>query len=159
MKKLFIIACLEMSVFGCSPIHKCNSTDKGINTNNFGQIYQQQVGEFPVIPTNILENLDKMGIDNSLILNDYEIEYLRFIFKIDADNFNLVGKKVGFLRSKKDYFEQTRERFIQSAVGYQFGQFFHSQPAARHQTANNGFMAHANSPFFTGNRDVFAAAQ
>ena len=105
-----------MSVFGCSPIHKCNSTDKGINTNNFGQIYQQQVGEFPVIPTNILENLDKMGIDNSSILNDYEIEYLRFIFKIDAGDFNLVGKKVGFLRSKKDYFEQTRERFYRNST-------------------------------------------
>lgn len=108
MKKLFIIACLEMSVFGCSSIHKCNSTDKGINTNNFGQIYQQQVGEFPVIPTNILENLDKMGIDNSSILNDCEIEYLRFIFKIDAGDFNLVGKKSVFKKQKRLFRTDTR---------------------------------------------------
>ena len=44
-----------------------------------------------------------MGIENSSILNDYEGKYLNYIFNIDPQDFNLVGKKVGFLGSKKDY--------------------------------------------------------
>ena len=49
-----------------------------------------------------------MGVDNSSILNEYEGRYFNFIFNIDPQNFNLVGKKVGFLGSKVDYFSDTR---------------------------------------------------
>ena len=63
---------------------------------------------FSEIPNDILDNLDKMGIDTSSILNEYEGKYFNFIFKIDPQEFNLVGKKVGFLGSKIDYFNSTR---------------------------------------------------
>ena len=118
MKKLLAIVCLEILVFSFCSIHKSNSNDNSVRVDNFGhgQIHNVQVHEFSVIPIDLLDNLNKMGIDNSSILNDYEIEYLRFIFKIDAGDFNLVGKKVGFLRSKKDYFEQTRERFYRNST-------------------------------------------
>lgn len=109
MKKLFIIVCLEMLVLSCSPIYKNNSNDN--NMKESGQIHEVQVSSFSEIPTDLLENLDKMGIDSSSILNEYEGRYLNFIFKIDPQDFNLVGKKVGFKLSKKYYFNTTRERF------------------------------------------------
>ncbi|SJM18155.1 hypothetical protein [Porphyromonas gingivalis] len=105
MKKLFLIACLEMFMFGCSPILKSNSND---NNMSLGQIHELQVHNFSQIPKDLLENMDKMGVDNSSILNEYEGRYFNFIFNIDPQVFNLVGKKVGFLESKIDYFNDTR---------------------------------------------------
>lgn len=108
MNKLFIIIGLEMLVFSCSAIHKSSSNDNGMNR----QIHELRVRDFSEIPTDLLENLDKMGVDSSSILNEYEGRYLNFIFKIDPEEFNLIGKKVGFTSSKIEYFEQTRERFL-----------------------------------------------
>ena len=105
MRKLFLIACLEMFMFGCSPILKSNSND---NNMSLGQIHELHVRNLSEIPKDLLENIDKMGVDNSSILNEYEGRYLNFIFNIDPQDFNLVGKKVGFLGSKIDYFNDTR---------------------------------------------------
>jgi hypothetical protein len=76
--------------------------------SEFEQRYELQVHNFSEIPNDLLDNLDKMGIDTSSILNEYEGKYFNFIFKIDPQDFNLVGKKVGFLGSKIDYFNSTR---------------------------------------------------
>jgi hypothetical protein len=76
--------------------------------SKFEQRYELQVRNFSEIPNDLLDNLDKMGIDTSSILNEYEGRYFNFIFKIDPQEFNLVGKKVGFLGSKIDYFNSTR---------------------------------------------------
>ncbi|BAK24330.1 hypothetical protein PGTDC60_0160 [Porphyromonas gingivalis TDC60] len=105
MRKLFLIACLEMFMFDCSPILKNNSND---NNMSLGQIHELQVHNFSEIPKDLLENIDKMGVDNSSILNEYEGRYLNFIFNIDPQDFNLVGKKVGFWGNKIDYFNDTR---------------------------------------------------
>ena len=114
MKNLFIIVCLEMLVFSCSSIHKSNSNDN--NMNVFEQRNELQVHDFSEIPKELLENIDKMGVDSLSILNEYEGKYLNFIFKIDIQNFNLVGKKVGFLGSKIDYFRDTRKRFYDNTT-------------------------------------------
>lgn len=103
-----------MLVFSCFPIHKCNSNDNSMS--EFEQRYELQVRSFSEIPNDLLDNLDKMGIDTSSILNEYEGKYLNFIFKIDPQDFNLVGKKVGFSRSKIDYFRDTRERFYRNST-------------------------------------------
>jgi len=94
-----------MFMFGCSPILKSNSND---NNMSLGQIHELQVHNFSEIPKDLLENIDKMGVDNSSILNEYEGRYLNFIFNIDPQDFNLVGKKVGFWGNKIDYFNDTR---------------------------------------------------
>lgn len=94
MKKVFLIVCLGMLVFGCSSIYKSNSNDN--NMNEFGRRYELQVCNFSEIPKSLLENIDKMGMDSTLILNEYEGRYLNFVFKVDTLDFNLVGKKVGF---------------------------------------------------------------
>ena len=114
MKTSFIIVCLEMLVFSCSSIHKCNSN--GNRMNEFGQIYELQVHNFAEIPTELLSHIEEMGVDTSSMLNEYEGRYFNFIFKIDTQDFNFVGKKVGFLRSKTDYFRDTRERFYRNST-------------------------------------------
>lgn len=112
MKKVFLIVCLGMLVFGCSSIYKSNSNDN--NMNEFGRRYELQVCNFSEIPKSLLENIDKMGMDSTLILNEYEGRYLNFVFKVDTLDFNLVGKKVGFFKSKIEYFRDTRRRLKNS---------------------------------------------
>ncbi len=108
MKTLFVIVCLEILVFSCSSINKYNSNDNGMNVSIFGHRHELKVRNFSEIPEELLKNIDKMGVDNSLILNEYEGKYFNFIFKIDPQDFSLVGKKVGFLGDKMDYFRDTR---------------------------------------------------
>jgi hypothetical protein len=85
----------------------------------FGQIIERQVKNFAEIPTELLSQMDKMGVDSSLILNEYEGKYLNFIFKLNTQNFNLVGKKISY-GSKTDFFRDEKEWFyrgITSCVG------------------------------------------
>jgi hypothetical protein len=84
----------------------------------FGQTIFRKVGYFAEIPTELLSQIDKMGVDSSLILNEYEGKYLNFIFKTDSLDFNLVGKKVVFLGSKMAFFKDERDWFYR---GYENG--------------------------------------
>ena len=86
---------------------ECDPKDMDLS----GQIFKQKVQNFSVIPIALLENLNKMGTDNSSILNEWEGKYLNCIFNIDPESFNLVGKKVGFTTSKTEYFKEVQERF------------------------------------------------
>ncbi|MDR1003459.1 MAG: hypothetical protein LBL97_00405 [Prevotellaceae bacterium] len=74
-----------------------------------GQIIDRKVGYFVEIPTELLSQLDKMGTDSTLILNEYEGKYLNFIFSLDAMKFNLIGKRVAFCESKTDFFKYERD--------------------------------------------------
>jgi hypothetical protein len=103
MKKILIVICGIM-LFSCSTTNKNNLNDSIKQTK-----IDRQVLDFDEIPTDYLRNLDKMGVDASLTLNDYEQKYLNYIFRIDTNEFNLVGKKVGFLGSKRDFFKDERE--------------------------------------------------
>lgn len=116
MRKLLIIICLGIFVFSCSPIYKSNTNNNIIIADEFGQIHELQVHDFSKIPKDLLENLDKMGIDSSSMLNEYEGKYLNYIFNIDPKDFNLIGKKVGFTRSKIEYFNESRERFYSNST-------------------------------------------
>lgn len=62
------------------------------------------------IPTEILDEIDKMGVNDSLYLNEYEAKYLSFVYGIESKVLSLSGKKVGFLGSKVDYFQYTRSQ-------------------------------------------------
>jgi hypothetical protein len=72
--------------------------------------------EFKNIPKNILNNIDKMGMDEDSLLTDLEGEYFNALFQVNEENFNLCGKKVGFLTgdvgriksNKKEYFISER---------------------------------------------------
>lgn len=83
----------------------------------------------------------------------------------DHNRFNeiaglLFHKQQGFFHVCKAM-EAVRQqaRGIQPAGFQQRCQLFHPQPAAGHQTAANGFMAHAAAPFGPGNFHIIPAAQ
>ena len=59
------------------------------------QVYYMQ-NEFKNIPDSILSNIDKMGINECLLLTELEGKYFNTLYKIDDRTFNLCGKKVGF---------------------------------------------------------------
>lgn len=80
-----------------------------------------QVRNFSDIPKNVLEQLDKMGIDNSPFLNGYESAYFNVVFKENLNGFDFTNKKVGFIEagSKRDkayYFEEERERLCRNTT-------------------------------------------
>ena len=72
---------------------------------------------FDYIPKEILNDIDKMGVDGYLSLTDLEGKYINAIFQVEAD-INLSGKKVCFLTGnigtnksdKKTYFMIERRR-------------------------------------------------
>lgn len=89
---------------GSYSFHKCNpdSMERAIK--------KRQVFDFKRFPAELLNDLDKMGVDSSSMLNDYEAKYLNFIFGVTPDEFDFAGKKVGFLSNKtvfRDYTGKT----------------------------------------------------
>ena len=66
--------------------------------------YQKWINDL-LIKYNLRE---KTGVDNSLLLNNYESTYLNAIFKDSLNGFDFHGKKIGFIRnggnSKVHYF-------------------------------------------------------
>ena len=75
-----------------------------------------QVRNFNDIPKDILNQLDKMGVDGSSLLNSYEGAYFNVVFKVSLNGFDFTGKKVGFIYSgarsnKKEYFDLEKDRF------------------------------------------------
>ena len=79
-------------------------------TNLFGQVQS-----FNDIPVEMLNRLNKMGIDNSSLLNEFESAYLNYIFKKEKGEIDFTGKRVAFIYSganscKKEYFDKERKR-------------------------------------------------
>jgi hypothetical protein len=74
--------------------------------------------KFEDIPQNILSNIYKMGIDTCLLLTELEGQYFNALYQVAEKEFNMSGKKVGFLTgnvgknksNKKIYFEWERSR-------------------------------------------------
>jgi len=91
MKKLFIIVCLEMLVFSCSTIHKCNSNDNSI--------------------------MEQTNRNDNLLLNETEGAYLNRIFETTRKDFDFIDKKVGFImiggeNDKNRYFDMQEKHSI-----------------------------------------------
>jgi hypothetical protein len=94
-----------------------------LKINIFGQeieieekIYWRKMYEFSQMPEEILNSLDKSGIDSSEILNIYESKYLNYIFDISVKDFDFFEKKIvfvykcGYKENKKFYFDVERKR-------------------------------------------------
>ena len=56
-----------------------------------GQGLYSPTRNFNEIPDTILKNLDKMGTDTSDILNEYESEFLNFIFNSKSQGFDFAN--------------------------------------------------------------------
>ncbi len=79
--------------------------------NLFGQLCDHNN-----MPKDILNQLDKMGVDGVLLLNNHESAFLNVIFKDSLDGFDFTNKKVGFIkisgdRGKANYFEMQKKYF------------------------------------------------
>ena len=81
-------------------------------------IFGQQYKSFKNIPTEILDQLDKMGVDKSTLLNSCESEYFNVFFKDEKKDFDFTGKKVGFIASstgkmknKANYFKKQKSQY------------------------------------------------
>ena len=73
---------------------------------------------FDDMPKEVIDNFDRMGIDNNLLLNDYEADYLNCIFKSCRGNFDFKGKRVDFSApgvSKVSFFKGERNRYLEKA--------------------------------------------
>ena len=84
--------------------------------------FAQQIRDFNDIPQEILVNLDKMGRDKEIALNNYEAEYLNKIFENSREHFDFTNKKVVFIyahigvKSKKHFFSEQRKRFLMKST-------------------------------------------
>ena len=61
-----------------------------------------QVRNFNDIPKDILNQLDKMGVDGSSLLNSYESAYFNIVFKENLNGFDFTGKKEKLIRYIED---------------------------------------------------------
>lgn len=80
-------------------------------------IKERQITSYNDIPVELLKEMDKMGVDSSSVLNEYEARYFNFIFSLDTSDYSLFNKNVGFLGSKIDFFNDERNRFRHEESG------------------------------------------
>ena len=76
-----------------------------------------QVRNFNDIPKDILKQLDKMGVDDSPLLNSHESAFLNVIFKDSLKGYDFTNKKVGFIKisgekGKIHYFDIQKKHFV-----------------------------------------------
>ena len=79
-----------------------------------------QVSNFADIPKPLLENIGKLGVNDSLLLNLQESLYFNCIFEKSRNNFDFTGKRIGFISgssgkiksNKRKYFEKEKDRYI-----------------------------------------------
>lgn len=82
------------------------------NTSAVAQIYHM-TNKYSDIPQAVLNNLDKIGIDDSPLLSPQEAEYIRSLVREEID---MSGKKIAFLTgntgsirgNKKDFFDNLK---------------------------------------------------
>lgn len=86
--------------------------------NMLAQVYHME-NKYENIPKNILSDIDKTGMDDSLFLTELEGKYCNAIAGISEKDFNFSKSKVAFFKGnigsiridKKIYFRESRESF------------------------------------------------
>jgi hypothetical protein len=67
-----------------------------ISKSMLAQIYTTR-NKFENIPKDILDNIDKMRMDECIFLTDLEGRYFNALYQIEEGKFNLFSKKICFL--------------------------------------------------------------
>ena len=62
---------------------------------------------FSDMPLELLGHFEEMGKDDLPVLNEYEAEYIAFIFS----EFDIKNKKIAFIGGKASFFSQERHRY------------------------------------------------
>lgn len=75
-----------------------------------------QVRYFKDIPAELLNQLDKMGVDDTSVIDSLEGAYLNESYKDSLKGFDFVGKKVcfimgGMISNKSEFFKSEMERY------------------------------------------------
>ena len=79
---------------------------------------------FDDMPKELIDNFDKMGNDDTALLNDYEAEYLNVIFKDCRGDFDFKGKRIRFFPcSKVDFFKGEKNRHAEGVFPSQCKSF------------------------------------
>ena len=52
---------------------------------------------FNEIPNENISQLDKMGLEDSPLLNEFESDYFNVVYKDSLNEFDFSGKKIGFI--------------------------------------------------------------
>lgn len=102
-----------------------------INTKVLAQVYHMQQTSFKNFSDDILDNIDKMGVNDDSLLTELEGKYFNTLYKLPKENFNLSGKKVAFFTgslgktksNKRKYFAGERER-LQFSYSPNFGTLY-----------------------------------
>jgi hypothetical protein len=97
------------------------------------QIYHL-INKYENIPQNILNDIDKMGIDESWLLTELEGKYFNALSKTDEIKFNMSGKKIAFFTgnvgsiksNKKKYFIEERAglKVADHSISHYFGTLY-----------------------------------
>ena len=95
-------------LFHAMPIDESSNMPQ-LPRNKYG--YNRVIYRFSEISDELLDNLDKMGKNDSISLNKYEKEYLYFIFGISESDYCFDDKQVGFKYSKSHFFNDERNRY------------------------------------------------
>lgn len=87
-----------------------------------------QVRALNVIHQDILNLLDSMGIDDSIVVNHYESAFLNVVFKDSLFGFDFTDKKIGFIsngaRGKVEYFDMVKQRHILGISPFDVGTLY-----------------------------------
>ncbi len=102
-----------MIVLSCSPSHKCNSNNNSMN----GQRYELQARSFTEIPKDLLGNIDRMGIDECLLLTELEGRYFNALYQINELEFNFSGKKMAFFTGSLGKSKSNKKRYFMAERG------------------------------------------
>ena len=82
MNRLLVIICIEMVVFSCSPIHKCNSNDTIVAKND------------------------------NILLNATEGTHLNRIFETTRKDFDFINKRIGFFTGSSGTIQSSKEHYF-----------------------------------------------
>lgn len=86
-----------------------NNIQEGMLNKDYG-IGQENL-DISDAPDSLLANLEKIGVDDNDLLNDYEITFFQFIFNLKPEDVIFKGKRVYFVGGKKRFFYEEKERF------------------------------------------------
>ena len=76
------------------------------------QVYHMQQRSFKNIPDCVLNNINKMGIDDNPLLTELEGEYFNALYQVPEKEFNLSGKKVAFFTGSLGKTESNKVRYF-----------------------------------------------
>lgn len=74
--------------------------------------HSTQLRKFDDFPKDILENMDKMGIDSCSLLNTYESDYLNVKFQNSRKDFYFTKKKIGFVTWRDGNIVSNKRRYF-----------------------------------------------